>query len=72
MVSRLSRARHLLWRRVAMSGFRLFLDLGQAGVRVQAQECLLSLRVFGCLQSLREGLHGGRRPKSLEGGNQGE
>jgi hypothetical protein len=44
MVSRLSRARQLLWRRVAISGFRLFhldcplsgpssgiIDLGQAG-----------------------------------------
>src|SRR6516164_4238089 len=31
-----------------------------------------SLRVFGYLPvSGREGLHGGRRPKSLEGGNRG-
>src|SRR5215831_12655329 len=31
----------------------------------------LSLRVFGCLPVTGEGLHGGRRPKSLEGGNRG-
>ena len=30
-----------------------------------------SLRVFGCLPVTARGLHGGRRPKSLEGGNRG-
>jgi hypothetical protein len=38
--------------------------------RREDPEWPVTLRVFGCLRR-REGVHGGRRPKSLEGGNRG-